>query len=161
MPAPASALVPPRPQGDLDTAVPETVTGLVDANWPRKQPRSWLRRKGLTWLLGYLDGHPGRTWQEKWLASGLNDGDRKVRELTTGNLPLDGELGHSLMLLCCLRVIRPSLAAFRINSFVRYPTSILRPRRTTRTWISFSHWWTGRKPPGISSGAPASTWRRR
>jgi hypothetical protein len=24
------------------------------------------------------------------------------------------------MLLCCLRVIRPALAAFRLNSFVRY-----------------------------------------
>ena len=33
---------------------------------------------------------------------------------------LDGELGHALLLLCCLRVIRPSLAAFRVNSFVRY-----------------------------------------
>ncbi|MBB6405104.1 hypothetical protein [Arthrobacter sp. AZCC_0090] len=40
--------------------------------------------------------------------------------MTAEDLRLDGELGHSLMLLCCLRVIRPSLAAFRVNSFVRY-----------------------------------------
>lgn len=88
--------------------------------WPRSQPRCSLRRAGLRWLLGYLEGHPGRTWQQRWVASGLNDGDRRIRELTTGDRRLDGELGHSLMLLCCLRVIRPSLAAFRANSFVRY-----------------------------------------
>ncbi|MCT9627564.1 hypothetical protein HWD94_20955, partial [Pseudarthrobacter equi] len=64
--------------------------------------------------------HAGRTWQEKWISSGFNDGHRKIRELTTGNFRLDGELGHSLMLLCCLRVIRPSLEAFKINSFYRY-----------------------------------------
>ena len=40
--------------------------------------------------------------------------------MTTGNERVDRELGHSLMLLCCLRVVRPSLAAFRVNSFVRY-----------------------------------------
>lgn len=121
VPAPATPpSVPPRPQGDLDTAPLETINGLVDVIWPRSQPRCSLRRAGLGWLLGYLEGHPGRTWQERWVASGLNDGHRRVRDLTTGSLRLDGELGHSLMLLCCLRVIRPSLAAFRISSFVRY-----------------------------------------
>lgn len=120
-PAPATPpTVPPRPQGDLDTATLETINGLVDVIWPRTQPRCSLRRAGLRWLLAYLEGHPGLTWQERWVASGLNDGDRRIRELTTGNVRLDGELGHSLMLLCCLRVVRPSLAAFRVNSFVRY-----------------------------------------
>lgn len=79
-----------------------------------------MRRQGLTWLLDHLERHVGETWQDRWLASGLNDGSRRVRELATGNERVDQELGHSLMLLCCLRVVRPSLAAFRINSFVRY-----------------------------------------
>jgi len=112
--------VPPRPHGDLDTATAETIGELADAIWPRKQPRSWLRRRGLEWLLGYLAEQPGLTWQQRWLSSGLNDGTHRVRELRTGNARVDGELGHSLMLLCCLRVVRPSLAAFRVNSFVRY-----------------------------------------
>jgi integrase len=116
-PAPAVA---PRPHGNLDTATVERIGDLADTIWPRKQPRAWLRRKGLEWLLGYLAGHPGSTWQECWLTSGLNEGSRRVRELTTGNQRLDGELGHSLMLLCCLRVVRPSLAAFRVHSFVCY-----------------------------------------
>lgn len=101
-------------------ATPQAISDLADTIWPRKQPRSWLRRKGLEWLLGYLSERSGSTWQERWLASGLDDGTRRVRELTTGNQRVDEELGHSLMLLCCLRVIRPSLAAFRANSFVRY-----------------------------------------
>jgi integrase len=113
-------MTPPWAGEDLDTATLEVIAGLVDEIWPRKQPRAWLRRKGLGWLLDYLADYPGGTWQEKWLASGFNDGHRRIRELTTGNGRLDGELGHSLMLLCCLRVIRPSLAAFRVNSFVRY-----------------------------------------
>ncbi|WP_346926719.1 hypothetical protein, partial [uncultured Arthrobacter sp.] len=93
---------------------------MTDAIWPRTQPRESLRHHGLKWLLSYLVRHTGRTWQEKWISSGFNDGHRKIRELTTGNFRLDGELGHSLMLLCCLRVIRPSLEAFKINSFYRY-----------------------------------------
>lgn len=120
-PAPATPpAVPPRPQGDLDTATLQTINALVDEIWSQSQPRCSLRRAGLRWLLGHLEGHPGRSWQQRWVASGLNDGDRRIRELTTGDLRLDGELGHSLLLLCCLRVIRPSLAAFRVNSFVRY-----------------------------------------
>ena len=119
-PAAAPApVVPPRPQGDLDTATPETISRLADAIWPRKQPRSSVRRRGLEWLLEYLAEQPGQGWQERWRASGLNGGERRVRDLTTGNARLDGELGHSLMLLCCLRVVRPSLAALRVNSFVR------------------------------------------
>jgi integrase len=121
VPAPAALpAVPPRPHGNLDAVTVETLTALTDTIWPRKQPRASLRRQGLGWLLGYLAGHPGATWQERWEASGLNDGVRRVRELKTGSERLDGELGHSLMLLCCLRVVRPSLAAFRANSFVRY-----------------------------------------
>ena len=120
-PAPAPMpTVPPRPQGNLDDATPGQIIESVDAIWPRKQPRTWSRRKGLEWLLSHLAEQPGTTWQERWTSSGLNDGIQRVRQLVTGNARVDGELGHSLMLLCCLRVIRPSLAAFRINSFVRY-----------------------------------------
>ncbi len=118
-PAPTPG-VPPRPQGNLDEATAAQIVERVDAIWPRTQPRTWSRRKGLEWLLSHLAEHPGTTWQERWIGSGLNDGVRRVRQLVTGNARVDGELGHALMLLCCLRVIRPSLAAFRINSFVRY-----------------------------------------
>jgi len=118
--APAVAAVPPQPHGDLSQASAESIFALVDAIWQRKQPRSWLRGKGLSWLLGYLADRPGASWQERWDQSKFADGTRRVRELRTGNARTDAELGHSLMLLCCLRVIRPGLAAFRANRFVRY-----------------------------------------
>ena len=118
-PAPTPA-VPPRPQGNLDEATPGQIIELIDTIWPHSRPRRCSRRNGVQWLLGHLAEQPGTTWQERWINSGLNDGVRRVRQLATGKATLDGELGHSLMLLCCLRVIRPSLAAFRINSFVRY-----------------------------------------
>ena len=118
-PAPTPA-VPPRPQGNLDEATAEQIIERVDMVWPHSRPRQCSRRNGLQWLLGHLAEQPGATWQERWINSGLNGGVRRVRHLSTGKATLDGELGHSLMLLCCLRVIRPSLAAFRINSFVRY-----------------------------------------
>jgi len=81
--------VPPRPHGDLDTATAEALSVLADAIWPRKRPRSWLHRRGLEWLLGYLAERPGLTWQERWLSSGLNDGTHRVRELKTGNPRVD------------------------------------------------------------------------
>lgn len=119
-PAPAAAACPPQPHGDLSQASAQTILALVDAIWPRKQPRSWLRGKGLSWLLGQLAERPGASWQERWDQSEFADGTRRVRVLRTGNDRVDAELGHSLMLLCCLRVIRPGLAAFRANRFVRY-----------------------------------------
>jgi integrase len=120
-PAPAAPpLVPPRPQGNLDTATSTEITDIVDRIWPRAQGRSSVRRRGLEWLLKHLATFEGDTWQQRWEASGLGDGVRRVRELRTGNARIDPELGHSLMLLCCLRVVRPSLATFRGNSFVRY-----------------------------------------
>jgi hypothetical protein len=67
----------------LDTASPESIIALTDTIWPRKQPRESLRHHGLKWLLSYLVRHSGRTWQEKWISSGFNDGHRKIRELTT------------------------------------------------------------------------------
>jgi site-specific recombinase XerD len=118
-PAPAPA-VPPRPHGNLDTADAEQIIAIADQVWPRVQrERRYDRGRGLRRLLELLAASPGETWQQRWLASGYDVGDRPVRELADSDWAR-GELTHSLMLLCCLRVIRPTLAAFRGNHFVRY-----------------------------------------
>lgn len=120
-PAPATPSVPTRrPHGDLSRASAPQIVELVNTVWPTRQPRAWLRQAGLTWLLGHLADGPGDSWQERWDLSVFADGTHRVRELRTGKPRVDGELGHSLMLLCCLRVIHPNLAAFRANRFVRY-----------------------------------------
>jgi hypothetical protein len=53
-PAPATPSLPPRPHGDLSRASGQQIVELVNANWPTRQPRAWLRQAGLTWLLGHL-----------------------------------------------------------------------------------------------------------
>ncbi|WP_067431411.1 site-specific integrase [Nocardioides jensenii] len=117
-PSPAPA-VPPRPHGNLDTATAEQIAGIADEIWPVVQSRSSERRIGLRHLLARLAEHPGETWQERWLASGLDAGITPVRDLFT--MPSHREhAGHALKLLFCLRVIRPSLPAFRGNRFKHY-----------------------------------------
>ena len=120
MPAPApEPAVPPRPHGDLDRPTAEQIIAVADEVWPRGRLPRYGRRRGLQWLLDLLAAYPGDSWQQRWLASGFDVGDRPVRELADTDWAR-GELTHSLMLLCCLRVIRPSLSAFRGNHFVRY-----------------------------------------
>ena len=119
-PAPApTPTVPPRPGGNLDTATAEQIIAIADEVWPRGRQRAYERGRGLRRLLELLAVFPGETWQQRWLISGFDDGHRPVRELADTGWAR-GEITHSLMLLCCLRVIRPSLAAFRGNHFVRY-----------------------------------------
>jgi hypothetical protein len=116
-PSPAPA-VPPRPHGNLDTATAEQIAAIADQVWPVTQSRS-SDRTGLRALLTLLAEHPGKTWQERWLASGLDAGTTQVRDLF--KLPTQREhAGHALKVLFCLRVIRPSLAAFRASRFKHY-----------------------------------------
>jgi len=117
-PSPAPA-VPPRPHGNLDTAAAEQIAAIADQIWPVTQSRSSERRTGARALLTLLAEHPGETWQERWLASGLDAGTTQVRDHFT--LPTQREhAGHALKVLFCLRVIRPSLPAFRASRFKHY-----------------------------------------
>ena len=80
------------------------------------------RKFGLTRVLEWLEAQPGRTWQERWDASGAGvDGRADWRRLplqwleSTGriastNTSAQVALGSGLLLLICGDVIRPSLA---------------------------------------------------
>ena len=79
------------------------------------------RRIGLTKLVHWLEEHPGRTWQDRWLASGADAaGNLAWRELAAGWLRGTGwasgnprtdfiALGRGVLPLICGDVIRPSL----------------------------------------------------
>jgi hypothetical protein len=82
---------------------------------PRAKRRSGTRR-----LLEHLEKFDGRTWQERWLASGLDAGERPVSDLDRDKYR-GYNLTHGLKALLCLRVITPSLHAFRGNKFNQYP----------------------------------------
>lgn len=117
-PSPAPA-VPPRPHGNLDNATAEQIAAIADQVWRVTQSRASERHTGLRALLTLLAEHPGQTWQERWIAFGLDAGTTQVRDLFT--LPAQREhAGHALKVLFCLRVIRPSLAAFRGHRFKHY-----------------------------------------
>lgn len=119
VPAPAPA-VPPRPQGDLTRATIEEIAQAVRTTWPTKSADNrWRRSRGARDLLQYLSEFPGQTWQQRWQASGFNEPGRPVSALRSA--PRDrSQIGTGAACLFCLRVIQPSLGAFRSNQFLYY-----------------------------------------
>ncbi len=74
--------------------------------------RDKTRRRGLTKLLDWLQGQPGDTWQERWLASGADAAGLDWTELSLrGRVPVRhhhrDELFAGLVLLVAGQVIRP------------------------------------------------------
>jgi hypothetical protein len=80
------------------------------------------RRFGLIRIVEWLQAQPGRTWQERWIASGAGaDGRADWRRLplqwlrSTGRIAADNTtahktLGAGLLVLICADVIRPDIA---------------------------------------------------
>ncbi|MGV9368118.1 tyrosine-type recombinase/integrase [Amycolatopsis sp. NPDC003731] len=119
--APATPTTPPRPFGDLAQATVDDLVVLAgdhvgsQAVSPRTKRRSGTRR-----LLAYLASFPGLTWQERWEASGLDTGSQPVTSLVE-RTDHGNNLVHALKAMICLRVIRPSLPAFRLHKFSEWP----------------------------------------
>jgi integrase len=122
--------VPPRPFGDLSRASAESIWSLIDEVLDYKSQSGRLAvRQSLFTMLGHLDRFSGATWQERWEASGLNASDGvPVRTLpcSRGRGKQGSELTSAAKLLFCLRVIQPSLPAFRANKFTDYPAMFQR-----------------------------------
>jgi len=110
---------PPRPRGDLTAASTDEVQKIAGGVWPKPDSRRKSRNVGLGRLLEHLAGFPGETWQERWEASGLNERGRPVRDLAPGDRYCF-VLTQAAEALFSLRVIQPSLAAFRSNKFLEY-----------------------------------------
>ena len=118
-PAPSPA-VPPRPQGDLTRAFVEEIAQAVRTTWPTKSADNrWNRSRGARDLLCHLSDFPGETWQDRWEASGFNQPGHPVAVLRSA--PRDrSQIGTGAACLFCLRIIQPSLEAFRSNVFLYY-----------------------------------------
>lgn len=84
----------------------------------------------MTRLLTHLAESPGRTWQQRWEESGLDEPGRPVREFAEGKR--GGEASVALAALCALRVIAPSLPAFRSNLMIGYPELFRRAQADPR-----------------------------
>lgn len=119
--APAAPTTPPQPFGNLSRASIGDLVKLAGDKLGSQldSPRA-KRRSGARHLLEYLNALDGLTWQERWLASGLDTGERPVSDLDPDKYR-GYNLTHGLKALLCLRVITPSLTAFRGNKFNQYP----------------------------------------
>ena len=113
---------PPGPFGDLTAATAGEIGEVATAAWRQVRASSaydWTR--GTKMLLGYLSEFGGATWQERWQASGLDQPACPVAGLGIGNHPERARtVSRGLRSLLCLRVVRPSLAAFRSNRLNAY-----------------------------------------
>ena len=119
VPAPVPA-VPARPQGDLTRASIDEIAQAVRTTWPTKSADNrWNRSRGARDLLHHLSQFPGETWHERWEASGFNRGGNPVSVLRSE--PRErSQIGTGAACLMCLRIIQPSLEAFRSNTFLYY-----------------------------------------
>ncbi|MET7949073.1 tyrosine-type recombinase/integrase [Micromonospora sp. NPDC005324] len=117
--APAVAAVPPRPFGDLSAARAADIAELVAEFGGGSRVTVLQRRSATHAVLDYLAGFDGRDWQQRWDASPLGQG-----EFSAAVLGSRRTTGHSLptgvRTLFCLRVIQPSLLAFRRQAFGEY-----------------------------------------
>jgi integrase len=76
------------------------------------------RRRGLSWLLDWLADQPGRTWQQRWMASGADAAGGAWRQVPAAWQRergrevrwLRAELSGALVVAICGDLVRPSLS---------------------------------------------------
>ncbi|WP_200824026.1 tyrosine-type recombinase/integrase [Nonomuraea solani] len=104
------------PASDQDRSQVEQLwtAAFIHPDTPRHRD---FRRRGLIWLLDWLEDQPGRTWQERWLASGADDageawalGPIRWLEQQDKHTPARLEtMTSALIVLIAADVVRPSL----------------------------------------------------
>src|ERR1039457_4572237 len=118
-PPPAPARL-PRSLGDHSTACAAEIAAVAAAHFCPSEKNLYRTRRGMVELLGHLAGFPGRTWQERWQASGHDAGGRPLAGVAGGDLNLRGQLNVALGHAFAMRLIRPGLLGFRASTFTRY-----------------------------------------
>ncbi|MEG8184204.1 site-specific integrase [Nocardia terpenica] len=127
---PSTPAVPVWPYGDLSRAgadelakfAAEPMFGADLASSAAK------RRRGARRILIYLLGFEGATWQKRWEASGLDVGEYPISCLAE-DMNRGYETTYGLRALLFMRVIRPSIPAFRVNKFHDYPNTFRASQR--------------------------------
>ena len=129
-PTPARPQNRPLPCGNLDRASIDRICAVVKERGGADNATSGHKRvAGARAILGYLSTFRGRTWQQRWEASGLDTGDTHIHALAKDRLadPVYGNeqdscyaLTNGLRALFATRVIKPSLLAFRQHKFFQY-----------------------------------------
>ena len=76
------------------------------------------RARGVSWLLDWLAGQPGETWQQRWMASGADAAGGAWRQVPAAwqqargreSRGLRAELSGALVVAICGDLVRPSLS---------------------------------------------------
>ncbi len=157
-PAPPPA-VPPRPQGDLTRPSIEEIAQAVRTTWPTKSADNrWNRSRGARDLLHHLSQFPGETWQERWDASGFNQGGNPVSVLRSA--PRErSQIGTGAACLLCLRIIQPSLEASPFHSTAKRLISLRKSASLTFWPVPERHRHTINGGLGFSSSVGPTTIR--
>lgn len=99
------------------------------------QAVQWKRRSGITGVLRWLHGHPGTTWQQRWLATGVEDLDGKNwRQIAAewlrgvGDDTHEPNLSTGLLALICGDVIRPGVRWMMTRQSPRFQSAMERSR---------------------------------
>lgn len=108
-----------RRHGDLSDASLTTLYEVTHRLWPHPVSRCVARDRGFRLLTEYLLQHPGQTWQQRWEMSELNTRSASLADLIKSDSPR-AHFGQALGAMYALRIIRPTLPAFRANKFGRY-----------------------------------------
>lgn len=112
------------PRGDLRCADVEEVRTVAKQVWPDPANRRRSRDRGLYKLAAFLAEHSGDTWQQRWDASPLGDGQVAARAVSGGGT-VGTEYTQGVQTLFALRIVRPTLAALRINQLTIYPQYVV------------------------------------
>jgi site-specific recombinase XerD len=123
---PPEPAVPPRPLGDLSQATAGEIASLAHRAWKdAKRTTAVRRRDAVLRLLEHLHGFDGHTWQQRWEAAGLNESGR-LQEVAAARADGNATVTAGAWHLFCMRVVRPSLPAFRSIRLVTYPDQFRR-----------------------------------
>lgn len=119
VPAPPAPTIPPGPHGDLSRASIDQLVTLTREVWHAASTSVRNRCRAMRSFLSHLETLPGDTWQERWDASDLAAGTSRL-----GRKGMDQIATYrasvGLKLMFCLRVIRPTLPAFRAHAIHHY-----------------------------------------
>lgn len=111
----------PCPRGDLRAATIDEIIDLSVAVWSDWRNRDGRRQqRGIRRLLTHLAGFAGETWQQRWIAAGLDKVGRPVTQIVQDE-DCEAALTSALAALFALRVITPSVGAVRSNRLLNYP----------------------------------------
>ena len=108
----------PEPMGNVAALTGRALAALAVAASPGAAETLAKRRRSVLRFAALLAEYPGRTWQERWLASGWEQPGRLLRDLNAGLTSYSITGGFKWF--TAMRVIVPSLSALQRNAVPDY-----------------------------------------